>query len=793
MAQTAETLQTKAMTDRLDDLQSYWRAANYLGAAQLYLRSNVLLERKLTADDIKARLLGHWGTVPGLTFVYAHLNRLIQDTASSVLLVVGPGHGAPAILATMWLEGTLAEYYPELSRDRSGLTRLLQSFSWPEGLPSHLAASTPGTIHEGGELGYSLSHAFGAALDNPDLIVACVMGDGEAETGPIAASWHSNKFLNPATDGAVLPILDVNGYKLSGPTIFARMTDEELTSLFEGYGYSVHIVNCYTAPNPHAAMWQTMDQAYAEIRSLQARARGGERLERPKWPMMVLRSPKGWTGPKELDGQAIEDTFHSHQVPIANPKTNPGHLRELEKWLRSYKPEELFGENGSPAQAVIRACPPDELRIGMNPHANGGGVLEPLILPDFRDYDVEVSEPGATQAEATKVLGEFLRDVFVQNETNRNFRIVCPDETTSNRLTSVFETTARVWQWPTVDTDEYLSRSGRVMEILSEHLCEGWLEGYLLTGRHGLFPCYEAFITIVDSMVNQYAKWLKVSRETPWRKPIASLNYLLTSHAWRQDHNGYSHQGPGFINTLLTKKSSVVRIYLPPDANCLLSVMDHCLGTRDYVNLVIASKQPTLQWLDMKAACEHCARGASVWQWASNDEGRPDVILAAAGDVPTLEVIAAAWYLRQEIPNLRVRVVNIVDLLTLESHRDHPHGLDEQAFADIFMEDAPVVFGFHGYPKVIHELIHHRPNPERFHVRGYQEEGTTTTPFDMVVVNGMSRFHLAAEALRRVPRLRSQAGAVIDMFNEKLALHKSYIRENGEDMQEVNEWRWSEG
>lgn len=776
---------------RLAQVDAQWRAANYLGAAQIYLRRNALLRDPLTAEDIKPRLLGHWGTVPGLTLIYSHLNRLIQDTDANVLIVVGPGHGAPAILAEMYLEGSLAEYFPDFSLDMTGAQRFVKAFSWPGGMPSHIGPGTPGTINEGGELGYSLAHAFGAALDNPDLIVACVVGDGEAETGPLAAAWQSNKFLNPASDGAVLPILHLNGYKLSGPTILARMSDEELTDMFEGIGYQVRFVEGDDPSPVHAAMWSTVDWAYTEIRQLQKRARDGEVIERPAWPLIVLRTPKGWTGPKSLDGVPIEGTFHSHQVPIMDPATNPEHLNALEDWMRSYHPEALFDEDGHPAHNVTATLPTGSKRMGMNAHANGGQILVPLRLPDYTEYAVSVPRPGATDAEATRELGKYLRDVFERNDPNRNFRLVCPDETTSNRLQAIFDETERPFLWPLVPTDEYLSRSGRVMEILSEHTCEGWLEGYLLTGRHGIFACYEAFISIVDSMVNQYGKWLKLTEEIPWRKPVSSLNYLLTSHAWRQDHNGYSHQGPGFINNLLTKKSAVVRIYLPPDTNCLLSVADHCLHSRNYINLIVVGKQSAPQWLEMKAAQAHCARGAGIWEWASNDEGNPDLVLAAAGDVPTEEILATAWLLRHEIPELRIRVVNVVDLLTLESQRDHPHGLDERAFAELFTDSVPVIFAFHGYARVIHELIYRRPNPTRFHVRGYNEEGTTTTPFDMLVRNDISRYHLGILALRHAERVRSKAGPVIDKFEERLAAHRAYIRDYDEDLPEVREWRWS--
>jgi xylulose-5-phosphate/fructose-6-phosphate phosphoketolase len=776
--------------ERLDQLSAYWRCANYLGAAQLYLRDNPILRKPLAPEQIKPRLLGHWGTQPGINLTYAHLNRLIQDTSADVLLIVGPGHGAPAILADLYLEGTLAEYYPELTFDIAGLTKLVRQFSWPYGMPSHLFPGTPGMIHEGGELGYCLSHAYGAVLDNPNLIAACIVGDGEAETGPLAAAWHSNKYLDPCTSGAVLPILHLNGYKLSGPTLLGRMSDAELQDLFAGYGYRPRIVAGDDPEPVHRAMWEALDSAYGEIRATQDQARGGDLSVHPAWPMIILKTPKGWTGPKSLDGVPIEGTFHSHQVPIMDPATNPEHLKAVETWLRSYRPEELFDDGGRLAHQVTAMCPSGNLRMGMNPRANGGQLLVPLELPDYADYAVEVPSPGGVKAEGTRELAKYLRDVFCANEEAQNFRFFCPDETTSNRMEHLFEATSRVFMWPLVDTDEYLSRGGRVMEILSEHTCEGWLEGYLLTGRHGLFACYEAFIPIVDSMLNQYAKWLKVSRETPWRKPLSSLNYLLTSHVWRQDHNGYTHQVPSFINNVANKKGSVARIYLPPDANCLLSVVDHCLKSRDYVNLIVASKQMIPQWLDLNAAREHCARGASTWDWASNDAGDPDVILAAAGDVPTEETVAAAWLLRKEMPDLRVRVVNIVDLFTIVSHRDHPHGFDDRAFVELFTEDRPVIFAFHGYPRVIHELLHHRPNPDRFHVHGYLEEGRTTTPEDMLVLNQMSRWQLAIAALERVPRVQAQAGRAIDRFRERLAAHRTYIKEHDEDLPEIRDWRW---
>ena len=769
---------------RLEELNAQWRAANYLGAAQLYLKKNVLLQDPLVPDDIKPRLLGHWGTVPGLTLIYSHLNRLIQDTDANVMLVVGPGHGAPGILAELWIEGTLGEFYPDMGRDMSGVTRLVHQFSWPGGFPSHLTALAPGAINEGGELGYSLLHAFGAAFDNPDLIVACIVGDGEAETGGLAASWFSNRFLNPTSDGAVLPILHLNGIKLSGPSIMGRMSNKELEDLFIGYGYQPRFVDGDDPSQVHQELWEAMDWAYRRIEEIQ-----GAVQECPTWPMIILKTPKGWTGPKELDGQPVEGTERSHQIPILDPAQNPDHLKALEAWLRSYRPEELFDPSGQPAPEVTAIVPSGNKRMGMAPQANGGQLLVPLELPDFTDYAVEVLEPGSVKAESTRELGKFLRDAFSKNP--RSFRMVSPDETTSNRLEHVFEATDRVFMWPIRQNDQNISHSGKVMEVLNEQMCEGWLEGYLLTGRHGLFPCYEAFAPIVDSMVGQYAKWLKIAREVPWRKPVASLNYLLTSHAWGQDHNGYSHQSPSFINTLLSKKNTVVRIYLPPDTNCLLTVFEHCLKSCDYVNCVISSKQPMPQWLTIEEAREHCARGASCWEWASNDDGRPDAVLAAAGDVPMHEILAAAWLLQRKAPDLRLRVVNVIDLFALEPLNMHPHGLEDQAFLEMFTENAPVIFAFHGYPRVIHELIYRRPNPGRFHVRGYTEEGTTTTPFDMTVLNNMSRYQLAIETLNRVDRLRSESGDIIDWFQGRLASHRAYIVEHGEDMPEVRDWVWT--
>ena len=775
---------------RLEALDMHWRAANYLSACQIYLLANPLLREPLRPEHIKPRLLGHWGTAPALNLIYTHLNRLIQDTDAEMIYIAGPGHGGPAIRANVYLEGVMTEVYPDIGMDIRGLTKFMREFSWPGGVPSHVSAPTPGSIHEGGELGYALVHACGAAFDNPNLIVACVIGDGEAETGALAASWHSNKFINPARDGAVLPILQLNGYKIAGPTLFGRMSDDRVDYFFRGCGYQPRFVEGEDPAAVHRAMWEAMDWAYSEIRRIQEEAKRNGVTGPGEWPVIVLRTPKGWTGPKVVDGKKVEGTFRSHQVPLADVVDNRKHFQHLEEWLRSYRPAELFEDSGQPRQQVLSLVPRPERRMSASPHGNGGLLLKDLNLPDYTKYAADVPSPGAVIGEATRELGKYLRDVFKLNEAEHNFRLFCPDETNSNRLNHVFEATGRTYLGEVLDSDEDLSADGRVMEVLSEHLCEGWLEGYLLTGRHGLFPCYEAFIQVVDSMVSQHAKWIKVCNELPWRKPIASLNLLLTSHAWRQDHNGYSHQGPGFIETLLEKRGSVARIYLPPDTNCLLSVADHCLRSRNYVNLIIAGKQPEPQWLDMPAAQEHCARGASAWEWASNDEGSPDVILAAAGDAPTLEVLAATSLLRQLLPELRVRVVNVVDLFALIAHRDHPHGFDERSFSELFTETTPVVFAFHGYPRVIHQLVYRRPNPGRFHVRGYIEEGTTTTPFDMVVSNGMSRFQLAIEALHHAPRLQSRAGGIIAQFQEKLAEHETYVREHGEDLPEVRNWRW---
>jgi xylulose-5-phosphate/fructose-6-phosphate phosphoketolase len=772
-------------------IDAYWRAANYLSVGQIYLQENALLREPLTVAHLKPRLLGHWGTSPGLSLIYAHLNRLIRARDAAMIFVAGPGHGGPAVVANVWLEGTYTEIYPEVTQDARGMRRLLRQFSTPGGIPSHVGPQTPGSIHEGGELGYSLMHAFGAAFDNRDLIVACVVGDGEAETGPLEGSWKGIKFLNPARDGAVLPILHLNGYKIASPTVLGRMRDEELAQLFSGHGYSVHFVVGDDPPRVHQALAATLDRVYADIRAIQGEARAGRSAEVPRWPLIILRTPKGWTGPKVVHGLQVEGTFRSHQVPLANVRTDPGELRLLEEWLRSYRPEELFDGDGRPRAELRALAPTGTRRMSASPHANGGVLLKPLEMPDWHAYTVSVPQPGAVDAEAPRALGKLLRDIFERNAAQQNFRIVSPDELASNRLDDALKATNRTFMEPITPSDDHLARDGRIMEVLSEHNCQGWLEGYLLSGRHGLFPCYEAFATIVDSMLNQHAKWLKTTRELPWRHPIASLNYLLTSHAWRNDHNGYSHQGPGFIDTVMSRKGSITRIYLPPDANCLLSVADHCLRSRGYVNLIVVGKNAQPQWLDPAAAAAHCARGASTWQWASNDGGgAPDVIMACAGDVPTIETLAAVALLRRHLPELRVRVVNVVDLMTLLDHRLHPHGMDDDAFVELFTTDTPVIFAFHGYPRRIHELVHGRPHEERFHVRGYIEEGTTTTPFDMTVLNHMSRFHLAIQAVRRVARLHAQASDIMALCTDKLTAHGEYTRRYFEDMPEVRDWRW---
>ena len=788
---TLDTAPPVLESDELDALDAYWRAANYLSVGQIYLLANPLLREPLKPEHVKPRLLGHWGTTPGLNFIYAHLNRVIRAHDLDVIYICGPGHGGPGMVANTWLEGTYSELYPNVSQDERGLGRLFKQFSFPGGIPSHAAPETPGSIHEGGELGYALSHAYGAAFDNPDLVVACVIGDGEAETGPLATSWHSNKFLDPATDGAVLPILQLNGWKIANPTVLDRIGDEELTKLLEGYGHKPYFVEGSEPRSMHQAMAATLDAVLADIRVIQSAARSGARVARPRWPMIVLRSPKGWTGPKEVDGQPVEGTWRSHQVPLSETRTNKDHLRQLEDWLRSYKPEELFDADGRPMPHLLAQAPRGNRRMGANPHANGGLLLRDLELPDFRSYAVEVTKPGTTFSEPTRVLGTMLRDVFRMNESTRNFRVVGPDETESNRLGAVYEATHKAWEAEVRPVDVNLGPGGRVMEILSEHTCQGWLEGYLLTGRHGLFSCYEAFIHIIDSLFNQLAKWLMVTRELEWRRPIASLNYLLTSHVWRQDHNGFSHQDPGFIDHVVNKKADVIRVYLPPDANTLLSVADHCLRGRNYVNVIVAGKQPCLNWLDMNDAILHCARGLGIWDWASTDEdGNPDVVLGCAGDIPTLETLAAAALLREHLPELRVRVINVVDIMRLQSESEHPHGLSDRDFDALFTADKQVIFAYHGYSSLIHQLTYRRTNHRNIHVRGYKEEGTTTTPFDMVVLNDMDRYHLVMDVIARVPGLGQRAARVQQHMLDKRTQHKAWIREYGEDMPEVRDWVW---
>ena len=772
-------------------LNAYWRAANYLSVGQIYLYDNPLLREPLKLQHVKPRLLGHWGTTPGLNFIYVHLNRVIKLRDLNVIYVTGPGHGGPGLVANTYLEGTYTEFYPDISQDETGMKKLFKQFSFPGGIPSHVAPETPGSINEGGELGYSLAHAYGAVFDNPDLLAVCVIGDGEAETGALAASWHSNKFLNPVRDGAVLPILHLNGYKIANPTVLARISNDELTSLLTGYGHKPYFVEGDDPEAMHRLMAATLDTVFDEIQAIQTHARESNHAERPQWPMIVLRTPKGWTGPKFVDGKPVEGSFRSHQVPLSQPMKNPEHLRMLEEWLRSYRPEELFDETGKLLAELADLAPRGERRMGANPHANGGLLLESLKLPDYREYALPVPQPGTVEGEATKILGGFLRDVMKLNLQKRNFRVVGPDETSSNRLDALFEVTDRVWLANTSPEDEHQSTDGRVMEILSEHLCQGWLEGYLLTGRHGVFSCYEAFIHIVDSMVNQHAKWLKVTREIPWRRPIASLNYLLTSHVWRQDHNGFSHQDPGFIDHVVNKKADVVRVYLPPDANTLLSVMDHCLRSCNYINVVIAGKQPALQYLDIDAAMAHCAEGIGMWQWASNDEGaEPDVVMACAGDVPTLETLAAVDILRQRFSDLKIRVINVVDLMTLQPPSEHPHGLSDKEFDSLFTTNKPIIFAFHGYPWLIHRLTYRRTNHGNLHVRGYKEEGTTTTPFDMVVLNDLDRFHLVMDVIDRVPRLEATGAHVMQQMRDKRFEHKRYIAEHGEDLPEIRDWKW---
>ena len=791
------TPRTTALTpDELAGMDAYWRAANYLSVGQIYLMANPLLREPLTIKHIKPRLLGHWGTTPGLNFLYVHLNRAIRQRDLNALFVTGPGHGGPGIVANTWLEGSYTEHFPGIPRDGAGMHRLFKQFSFPGGIPSHASPDTPGSINEGGELGYSLLHAYGAVFDTPDLLALCVVGDGEAETGALATSWHSNKFLNPARDGAVLPVLHLNGYKIAGPTILARIPEQELLALFTGYGYSPRIVAGDDPAVMHQAMAAAMDACLDEIAAIQAATRDGDperpNMERPRWPMLILRTPKGWTGPKFVDNLPVEGTWRAHQVPLDKLSTHPERLAQLESWMRSYRPEELFDADGAPVASITELAPSGPRRMGSNPHANGGLLLRDLTLPDFREHAVAVAYPGATDGEATRVLGAWLRDVMAANMDR--FRVMGPDETASNRLEALFQVTNRESMAELLPTDDHVGPEGRVMEVLSEHMCEGWLEGYLLTGRHGFFSCYEAFIAIVDSMFNQHAKWLEACNRIPWRRPVASLNILLTSHVWRQDHNGFSHQDPGFIGHVANKKASIVRIYLPPDANSLLSVADHCLRSRNYVNVIVAGKQPSPQWLTMDEAVRHCAQGAGIWSWASNDVGGiPDVVMACAGDVPTMEALAAVDLLRHHLPDMTVRVVNVVDLMALQPPTEHPHGLPQQTFDSMFTTDRPVIFAFHGYPWLVHRLLHGRTRAERFHVHGFIEEGTTTTPFDMTVLNRLDRFHLALAAIERVERLRDPAAHLSQHLRDRLQEHRVYVREHGEDLPEIRDWRWPGG
>lgn len=795
--------------EAIAQIDAYWRAANYLSVGQIYLYNNPLLKQPLELSHVKPRLLGHWGTTPGLNFIYAHLNRIIVQHDQNMIYVTGPGHGGPGLAANVYLEGTYSEYYPEISENESGLQKLFKQFSFPGGIPSHVAPDIPGSINEGGELGYCLVHAFGAAFDNPDLIVACVVGDGEAESGPLAASWHSNKFLNPETDGAVLPILHLNGYKIANPTLLSRIPAHELEQLLRGYGYNPYVVEGDDPSTMHALMAKTLDTVFAEIKDIQNSARQEGYQQRPTWPMIVLRSPKGWTGPGLVDGVQIEGTWRAHQVPLDKLAEQPEHLKLLEQWMKTYRPEELFDQSGKLIAALAALAPKGTRRMGANPHGNGGMLLQDLVMPDFRDYALparisgrvsptaqpdrlaraQVFTPGEIEASATSIMGEFLRDVIKMNP--KNFRLFGPDETNSNRLSKVYEATNKVWTAETLSSDEHLSPSGRVMEILSEHLCQGWLEGYLLTGRHGLFSCYEAFIHIVDSMVNQYAKWLDACKEIKWRKPVASLNYLLTSHVWRQDHNGNSHQDPGFLDHVSNKSPDIIRVYLPPDTNTLLSVTDHCLRSKNYINVIVAGKQPEPQWLDIEAASSHCSAGLGIWQWASNDEGKePDMVMACAGDVPTLETMAAVMLLREKLPSLKVRVINVVDLMKLQPEKSHPHGLSDTAFDQLFTKNKPVIFAFHGYPMLIHRLTYNRTNHQQFHVQGYQGEGTTTTPFDMLVMNKLDRFHLALSAIKRMLKEDPNAEEVKKWLNDKLVEHKHYVQWHGDDLPEIRNWKW---
>jgi xylulose-5-phosphate/fructose-6-phosphate phosphoketolase len=778
-------------SEELRKMHAYWRAANYLSAGQIYLLHNPLLREPLRFEHIKPRLLGHWGTTPGLNFIYLHLNCVIKKYDLNVIFVTGPGHGAPGIVANTYLEGTYTELYPNVQQNEEGMRRLFKQFSFPGGIPSHAAPQTPGSIHEGGELGYSLAHAHGAVFDNPDLLACCVVGDGESETGPLATSWHSNKFLNPARDGAVLPILHLNGYKIANPTVLGRMDDKQLVQLFAGYGYKPHFVEGHEPEAMHQRMAHTLDTIVEEIRGIQDDARGARAGGVPVWPMIILRTPKGWTGPKVVDGKPVENTWRAHQVPVADFSTKPGHLKILEEWMKSYHAEQLFDAEGKLLAELAELAPKGNRRMGANPHTNGGIFIRDLVMPDFRRYAVRVPKQGTDFAEATRVLGVFLRDVMKANLEGRNFRVFGPDETASNRLEAIYEASDKVFMEKILPTDEHLSTNGRVMEVLSEHLCQGWLEGYLLTGRHGLFSCYEAFIHIVDSMFNQHAKWLKEIREVEWRRPIPSLNYLLSSHVWRQDHNGFTHQDPGFIDLVVNKKADIVRVYLPPDANTLLSVADHCLRSRNYINVIVAGKQPALQWLDMDAAIAHCTVGIGIWEWASNDENaEPDAVMACAGDIPTLETLAAADLLRQHFPDIKIRVVNVVDLMTLEPSTEHPHGLSDREFDSIFTTNRPVIFAYHGYPWLIHRLTYRRTNHDNFHVRGYKEEGTTTTPFDMTVLNDLDRFHLAGDVVDRVPRLTGVNAHFKQFVRNKLVEHRNYICERGDDLPEVRDWKW---
>jgi xylulose-5-phosphate/fructose-6-phosphate phosphoketolase len=785
------------MTDMSDAtelhrIDAYWRAANYLSVGQIYLLANPLLREPLTKEHIKPRLLGHWGTTPGLNFVYAHVNRLIRQRDLNAMYVIGPGHGGPGLLANTWLEGSYTECYPDVTRDERGMRTLFRQFSFPGGVPSHVAPEVPGSIHEGGELGYSLAHAFGAAFDNPDLLVACVVGDGEAETGPLATSWHANKFLDPVHDGAVLPILHLNGYKIANPTVLARIPEEELDALMRGYGYQPYHVTGSDPDQMHRDMARVMDEVVDQIHAIQRAARTGGQTTRPRWPMIVLRSPKGWTGPSQVDGVQVENTWRAHQVPLSEVRDNPGHLAMLESWMRSYRPEELFDEAGRPVPDLLASAPTGPRRMGANPHANGGLLLRPLDLPDFREFAVAVDKHGGSISEPTRRLGHFLRSVMERSEEDRNFRLFGPDETASNRLDAVYEATSKQWEGEILPVDEHLARAGRVVEVLSEHLCQGWLEGYLLTGRHGMFSCYEAFIHIIDSMFNQHAKWLKTSKKLPWRRPVASLNYLLTSHVWRQDHNGFSHQDPGFIDHVMNKKAEVVRVYLPPDTNTLLSVADHCLRSRDYVNVVVAGKNPNPDWLSMEDAVLHCTRGAGIWEWAGNEDGdgEPDLVLGCAGDAPTIEVLAAAAILRENLPQLRVRVVNVVDLMRLQPEAEHPHGMSDREFDALFTTNKQVIFAYHGYPWLVHRLTYRRTNHNNIHVRGYKEEGTTTTPFDMLVMNDLDRYQLVTDALDRVPGIGAHSALLRQHMQDMRTRHRLWTREHGEDMPEVRDWTW---